>query len=603
MIRNTLCGVLVLLVACSHDDKSGNGDGAVVDLRKPIDLVGADLAGADLAMAPDDLQVGGGDLVGVDSALPPGSDLAGADLVSSAQPIVDTADSIDVATGAGRTDPEGVAPKSPSTQLVTWKDARHADRTMTLYGYLYQYDFSFVGGTAAAGQVTTRSAGDNAWGHPGFGFLVSHNTQTGNSPLGKANQPTLVETRTLVGGHHAFHHIELVYDRDKEGGGYGIKIPVVIEWMVATGRDHPVWSVTWKMGDVVNPQAKDFDVYRMDVRGPYGSLNFDGAPNKAAGDAVGGVAWGDFGDKFTTTSSPLTLQSTWTYNTGNTVNFSSAWTETTNAEMGIVETRPGDKTMGYQDRVYGRERGATSASSYTDKQDCTAEGDSRTYAMPCVNGWPYQLMEFDWDPSGSKPLTESTGTKLIAWGAPYGWLGASQFDNFDYSQKVDGTGDRAYAMFIVLGPKCRYSGASCSQPGEVASTLAAVKALAAATVSNVTTGAVATLAPKGPGAASQKTLANGYDDTYAVYTFDSAAGAVAFTFTPASGQPVVRPIFVVRDYPAATIPTITVGGAVRTVNTGDDTTGAYVSYDAAQKELWVTLNETVDAQKIIVITP
>src|SRR6516165_4618801 len=69
----------------------------------------------------------------------------------------------------------------------------------------------------------------------------------------------------------------------------------------------------------------------------------------------------------------------------------------------------------------------------------------------------YQLMNYDWDPSASKPVDEATSTKLLAWGSPYGWLGASSFDLFDYSSGADGRGDRSYAMFIVLGPKCRFN--------------------------------------------------------------------------------------------------------------------------------------------------
>jgi hypothetical protein len=97
--------------------------------------------------------------------------------------IVNSANSITSLPGGTRNDPEGVAP-SGAVKLITWKDSRNANRTMTLGAYLYQYDFSFDDGQ----QVTTRSANDNAYGHPGFGYVVSHNTQTGNSPLGKANR-------------------------------------------------------------------------------------------------------------------------------------------------------------------------------------------------------------------------------------------------------------------------------------------------------------------------------------------------------------------------------------------------------------------------------
>src|SRR5262245_29505958 len=345
--------------------------------------------------------------------------------------IPDSANSLVVVSdGSVRSDPEGVAPPS-NTFVVTWKDSRNADRSATLWAYLYQYDFSFDDNT----QIVTRSANDDAFGHEGFGYVVSHNTQTGNSPLGKANTPTGITLTVPAGAHHVVHRVELLYDRDKEGGGNGIKIPVVIEWLIATGRDHPVWSVTWKTGAASNPGATDFNVYRMDTRGPYGSLNFDGAPDRNQGDVIGGVAWGDSGFKFTTTDAELTLNSPWTYNTANTVNFTRAWTANTNAEMGIVQTRPLDKEMGYPDRVVARERGSTSGAAFPGKGDCTGFSDNRGYAVPCVNGWPYQLMNFDWDPTADplKPDNEATSTKLIAWGSPYGWVGASNMDLFDFS--------------------------------------------------------------------------------------------------------------------------------------------------------------------------
>ena len=512
--------------------------------------------------------------------------------------IPNTANSITQTTGGARSDPEGVAPAA-NTVVLTWKDSRGADRKMTLGAYLYQYDFSFNDNT----QNVSRSANDDAYGHEGFGYLVSHNTQTDNSPLGKANAPTSVQTAVFAGGHHAIHHIELFYNRDTEGGGFGIKIPAVIEWLVATGRDHPIWSVTYRVGQIVNPAPTNFDTYRMDVRGPYGSLNFDGAATRGGGDAIGGVAWGDFGLKFTTTASPLTLNSAWTYNTPSTVNFSEAWTQTTNAEMGIVETRTGDKEMGYPDRVYGRERGQTSASAFPDKQDCSGFTDGRTYVVPCISGWPYQLMNYDWDPSVAKPAGEATGTKLIAWGSPYGWLGASNSALFDFSGTVDARTDRSYATFIVLGPHCRFNGGLCNQPGDVALAIGAVEALVAATIGNVTTGSLTTQVPRGPGATDTKTLTNGYNDTYAAWYLNADANRVAFTFTPGGGHPVKNPIFVVRNYTGTQLPKINVGGVAVTVNSGAATAGAFVSLDAGTNDLWVTLNQTANAAIDVQIMP
>lgn len=501
--------------------------------------------------------------------------------------IPNSANSITSVVGGTRNDPEGVAPAS-SVNRITWRDSRNAERTMTLGGYLYQYDFSFDDGQ----QVVTRSANDDAYGHAGFGYVVSHNTQTGNSPLGKANVPSNVQQIVFSGGHHAIHRVELVYDRDKEGDGFGIQIPVVIEWFVATGRDHPVWSVTWKMGQAANPQNINFDDFRMDVRGPYGSLNFDGATTPDGGDAIGGVAWGDFGLKFTTTDAELTLNSPWTYNTPNDVCFTQAWAANENAEMGIVQTRVADKEMGYQDRVVGREREHTSAQNYLNKGDCTDfGGDNRSYVAPCVSGWPYQLMNYDWDPTAGKPVGEATGTKLIAWGTPYGWLGASSFDLFDYSATADGRGDRAYATFIVVGAKERSNQASA---GDVALAIQAVKALNAATISNVAPGALVTQLPKGPGASQLKPIANGYNDSYGAYYLSASANQVTFTFTPAAGTAVKNPIFVVQNYASLELPTISVGGSPISVNAGASA-GAFVSLNLASRELWVTINATLNS--------
>jgi mannan endo-1,4-beta-mannosidase len=502
--------------------------------------------------------------------------------------IPNSPNSITTAEGGIRTDPEGVAPAG-KVNLITWKDSRNSDRRMALGAYLYQYDFSFDDNQ----QVITRSANDDAFGHPGFGYVVSHNTQNGNSPLGKVNAPSKVETTVFSGGHHAIHRVELIYDRDKEVGGFGIQIPVVIEWFVATGRDHPVWAVTWKIGEAANPQNVNFGDYRMDVRGPYGSLNFDGAANRTLGDAIGGVAWGDFGLKFTTADAQLTLNSPWTYNTLNTVCFTQAWTANENAEMGIVQTRIADKEMGYQDRVVGRERGHTSAENYLNKGNCTDFGsDNRDYVVPCVSGWPYQLMNFDWDPGSGKPAIEATGTKLIAWGSPYGWLGASSFDLFDFSATADGRGDRSYATFIVLGPKFRFDQRN-DQVGDVAITIKAVEALNAATISDVNRGSLVTQAAKGPGATQMKNILNGYNDNYTAYYLNASGNEVTFTFTPAVGTLVRNPIFVVQNYNAQQLPRITVAGNPITVNSGADG-GAFVSLNPATNELWVTLNATIN---------
>lgn len=320
------------------------------------------------------------------------------------------------------------------------------------------------------------------------------------------------------------------------------------------------------------------------------------------GDAIGGIAWGDFAYKFVTSGSQLNLNSPWTYNTANTVSFTQAWTANTNAEMGIVQTRTLDKQMGFQDLVVGRERGSASTNSYPGKGDCTAWGDSRSYSMPCINGWPYQMMNYDWDAGTGKALGESTGTKLMAWGTPYGWLGSSSFSLFDYSANVDGRGDRSFSTFIVLGPKCRYNGGVCNnQLGDVAITIKAVEAFAAATITNVTAGSLVTSIVKGPGASQVKTITNGYNDTYSTYHLSTTGNNVGFTFTPAAGKSVKSPIFVIQNYTAGTVPSLKVGGTPVSVNTGEANSGAFASLNTTNNELWVTLNQSLSVATSIQI--
>jgi hypothetical protein len=272
--------------------------------------------------------------------------------------------------------------------------------------------------------------------------------------------------------------------------------------------------------------------------------------------------------------------------------FTQVWTANDNAEMGIVQTRVADKAMGYQDRVVGRERGHTSSETYLDKGNCTdSGGDNRTYTVPCIGGWPYQLMNFDWDATASKPAHEATGTKLIAWGSPYGWLGASSFNLFDYSATADGRGDRSYATFIVLGPKSRFDRGN-DQAGDVGITIKAVEAFNAATLSNVNPGSLVTQVAKGPGATQMKNITNGYNDSYTTYCLNASDNQVGFAFTPAAGTFVKNPIFVVQNYTARQLPRITVNGNPIMVNIGADA-DAFVSLNAATNELWVTLNATI----------
>ena len=114
---------------------------------------------------------------------------------------------------------------------------------------------------------------------------------------------------------------------------------------------------------------------------------------------------------------------------------------------------------------------------------------------------------------------------------------------------------------------------------------------------------VLTQVPKGPGAAQMKSIANGYNDTYAAYYLTASDSHVAFTFTPAGGQSVENPIFVIQYYTARTLPKISAGGNPVAVNTGNANSGAFVSINNATNELWVTLNGVYNTPTDIQISP
>ena len=65
-------------------------------------------------------------------------------------------------------------------------------------------------------------------------------------------------------------------------------------------------------------------------------MMFDGSTDPLNTDVIGGVSWGDQ-YKFFSTSAPVTFNSTWTWNTPNTVPYVKLWMQNVDATMGIVQ--------------------------------------------------------------------------------------------------------------------------------------------------------------------------------------------------------------------------------------------------------------------------
>jgi len=460
---------------------------------------------------------------------------------------------------------------SSGVNCVSWLDANRRARALNLGAYLFDYVMNW----GAKRYVAT----DDADGHPGFGYVVSHNSMNGNSPLGSFMNPDSVKTTVFAGANHAIHRVTINYTRDTEAGGKGIVVPVVIEWLVAAGRNEPVWAVNWKMDQAKNPNAVDFNTYRMDSRGPYGSIGWDGkTASSGLADKVLGVQWGAGGYKFEALSfGGLTNASGWNYTQVSPANYVKAVpTETTPLEFGIVQTAR-DRFMGYPDGVSGRLNGKT---SNTYGKAC-AENNT---LMPCAQDWPYQMMQYS-APDGSFAATPTTG-KLMAWGTPYGYLGADTVPSFDYLFTTSGKGERSYATYISWGEYGAENAAD--DPVEAAKRSADGASYWTNTFILGGVGTIATDAAL-PGSSTKRALpANGYNETYGAFEFVATADGRADVLIKNLGQvgtntTVRRPIMVFNNYGGA-LPSIKLNGLPATSGTD-----YLASYDTATRRLWLTV--------------
>jgi len=247
--------------------------------------------------------------------------------VSTAQPVL-YVDDVTLVPGGGPPPANlmqidhDVTVDSMTSDRFTWHDAADHARVAVLAhndgpqgptvgypnhgGALRQYQYRLGNGTTRVADTTNYGNG----GYGGFGYVVSHRGDgtTGiggadDSPLGYAFSGTF--TRVFEGRHHAIFRFTQLYPRYSSTSAaipnHLYNVPVTIEWTFSTGRDHPVWAVTWDLSGVPADALND------DSRGPYGELNIDGQGFTD----IDGVAWGDR-YTFTSTSAPVTLDSTWT---------------------------------------------------------------------------------------------------------------------------------------------------------------------------------------------------------------------------------------------------------------------------------------------------
>lgn len=472
----------------------------------------------------------------------------------------------------------------------TWRDSALRPRSATLAhndgqtgpqgqyspyqnrgGALRQFTYQLPNGsTRTVGTTQSGNAGEG-----GFGYVVSHAKSTAfcagpdDSPLGYSIPGAF--TRVFTGRHHAIFRFTQNYPRNCVTGTPTIAttVPVTIEWMFATGLDHPIWSVTYDLSSIDPNRLED------DSRAPYGELLFDGAAGEGTHAQIAGVAWGDR-YAFTTTSAPLTLNSDWTWTTYNDVPYVKLWTTSSNATMGIVQTQ----TIYAQDAggYYGVNLWGDSSASVP--QGCTAYTSTPT-RMPCPWNWPYQANAYSLD-------TTPTRSTRLAWGTNYGFLGSTSYlihGSEMYGGPIPnvvwapGHPRKSYSTYIVLGQH---------SDGPVEAQVKDIERLQGVALT-ASVGTVASSGPSGVGDATAMTYSpRGVDPIRNALTFSANASNQLDANIAAQRGALKNPLIVVRNFTDST-PEVRLGNTLLTADID-----YFASHDAATSQLWITLNRTLE---------
>lgn len=450
-------------------------------------------------------------------------------------------------------------------------------------GYLRRYTYR-VGG------LDRTCTGIDGGAIQGFGYVTNHLGDPGDFGGSWGNwSPNVAGTTSvrLAGDHHLI--IEYSMPNYPLGGR---TIPTTVAWFFATGRSHPIWTVS--------QDARAYPQGNLggDGRSPYGEIAFAGDVNNFV--RIAGVSWGDT-YKFVTVSNGTTNESTllegssgWRYNQTNTIPYVLAWTETVDAEQGAVATLP----IGVRD--HGSDPREFPATGFGKNQQ-DLDGP-----MPLSDDWPYQLMNYPYPPQGG------TTNKKMAWGTNPGALGG--FDNWgcggcalaEFSRHRDSTtpftGSRenglvlAYSTFVVFG----LHGAGFLD-GSTGVTVREMERVQAASLS-ASVGTVRLQGPRGVGTVANASVTYqpaGFNPIWATWEANAAAGAATLTLTPGAGSPLRHPVFVIHGYTAAGAPGAVLLDGVPAVPGADYVT----STDDPTDQLWLTVLRTVSAPLTVQVNP
>lgn len=426
-----------------------------------------------------------------------------------------------------------------ASNQFAWYDSQRQLRTAALVkndqldptnhwgGFLRQYTYSL----GASNRVVNGSSTN----HPGFGYTMNHYESGGSHPATGSYSYQGAYSPVLRGRHHAVHQFTW---RLNMGGA---PVDATVHWFFATGRDHPLWSVTF------DSSPAGANVLTADTRAPYGDLQWDGGANSE----VAGVGWGDR-YKFRSLDSPVTMASGWDYSQPNTVPYVIEWTTTPDAEMGLVQSQT------YLQHDAG-------GFWFYDKWGTTdLDGP-----MPVAFNWTYQLNQYE--------LPFTTTSKRMAWGTNFGAVGQTAYPAYGDDRTLVGYPYQSYSVFVVLD---RHS------LNPVASQVSQIETVQNSSLT-ATAGTVLTSGPAGIGRPDSVIYEpTGYDPIYSTWNVQTAsANSATFNLNVAQGE-LHNPIFVIHNYTAVSAPqSIQINGAAKSADID-----YFASLDAANNRLWLTLN-------------
>ncbi len=493
----------------------------------------------------------------------------------------------------GMTQEHDVTVGSMVSDRFTWCDSANSPRVSVLAhndgqvgptagvyanrgGALREFRYQMPNATTRTASVTTYGNG----GYGGFGYVVSHTLNQfcngDDSPLGYSFSGGF--QRVFEGRHHAIFRFTQNYQRHCGPNAPATTlVPVTIDWMMATGHDNPLWAITYDLSAISADYLYD------DSRAPYGELNIDG---DGFSHNIDGVAWGDK-YKFTSTTAPLTLSSSWTWNVANTIPYVKEWIVASDATMGLVQTQ----TIDEQDAGAARDPNGYDVSGFWNKTSangaaCAASG----YAMPCQDNWPYQA-----DNDSINASTPNNNARLT-WGTQYGFLGQSSYaantntaagNNGPF---LPGYPKKSYSVHVVLGPHSTSPVEAQVTQAEVAQTL----------TMSTTVGSVITSGPAGINRADTINYApGGYNHVYgALALAANAANQLDANVAVGSGT-LKKPLLILSNYAGAYPSSVKLNGTSLTVDVD-----YFPSMRAGSDELWITFNQNFSgATNHIQITP